>query len=173
MVTRTVARAPSLPQQWLPLLDSLPAVGDGRGASERAAWRALLRAHAAVVEALERALATRDLSVPFYDVLDRLDEAGGRLRMRELADAVMLSRSGLTRLIDRMQRAGYVRREQCADDRRGAYATITTTGRRALRQAAPVHARGVDEHFSRHVTQEESVVLTNALERVAKSQPRS
>jgi DNA-binding MarR family transcriptional regulator len=146
-------------------------VGEGRGASQRAAWRALLRAHAAVVGALERELATRDLSVPFYDVLDRLDEAGGRLRMRELADAVLLSRSGLTRLVDRMEHAGYVRREQCDDDRRGAYAAITEAGRRVLRDAAPVHALGVDEHFAKYVTREESVVLTTALERVARSQP--
>jgi DNA-binding MarR family transcriptional regulator len=147
-------------------------VAEGLSATDQAAWRAFLRAHAAIVGALERELATRGLPIAFYDVLEQLDGAGGRLRMRELADAVLLSRSGLTRLVDRMERAGYVRREQCADDRRGAYAAITSGGRRALRQAGPAHTRGVAENFARHLTREEAIVLTSALERVASSQPR-
>ncbi|MGH9031726.1 MAG: MarR family winged helix-turn-helix transcriptional regulator, partial [Acidimicrobiia bacterium] len=77
-----------------------------------------------------------------------------------------------TRLIDRMERAGYVTRERCPDDRRGAFAITTPAGRRALRQAGPVHARGVAEHFARHLSREETDVLTGALERVAGSQPR-
>jgi len=139
---------------------------------ELAAWRAFLRAHATLLGTLERELeAQRGMPIAFYDVLAQLAEAGGRLRMRELAEAVLLSRSGLTRLVDRMERAGYVKRERCADDRRGAFATITPAGRRALRQVDPVHARGVAEHFAQHLTREETHVLTGALERVA-SQPQ-
>jgi DNA-binding MarR family transcriptional regulator len=147
-------------------------VAEQLSASEQAAWRAFLRAHAALLGTLERELAARGMPIAFYDVLAQLAEAGGRLRMRELAEAVLLSRSGLTRLVDRMERAGYVKRERCADDRRGAFATITPAGRRALRQVDPVHARGVAEHFAQHLTREETHVLTGALERVA-SQPQT
>jgi DNA-binding MarR family transcriptional regulator len=143
------------------------------GATQEAAWRAFLRAHAALVGTLERELAREGLPIAFYDVLVQLSDAGGRLRMRELANGVLLSRSGLTRLIDRMEQAGYVRREQCPDDRRGAFAAITPTGRRVLRQARPVHARGISEHFARHLTRQEADVLTGALERVADSQPKA
>ncbi len=112
------------------------------------------------------------MPITFYDVLAQLSEAaGGRLRMRELAEAVLLSRSGLTRLVDRMERAGYVSRERCADDRRGAFATITSAGRKALRQASPVHARGVAEHFARRLSREETDVLAGALGRLAGAQP--
>jgi DNA-binding MarR family transcriptional regulator len=147
-------------------------VAERLSASDQAAWRAFLRAHAIIVGALERDLATRGMPIAFYDVLDQLDEAGGRSRMRELADAVLLSRSGLTRLIDRMEHAGYVHRERCADDRRGAYAAITPAGRRALRQAGPVYSRGVAEHFAHRLTGEETAVLTSALGRVADGQLR-
>ncbi|HEX6311775.1 MAG TPA: MarR family transcriptional regulator [Acidimicrobiia bacterium] len=141
-------------------------MGERVVASDQAAWRALLRAHAAVVGVLERELAEQGMPIAFYDVLDQLSNAGGRMRMRELANAVLLSRSGLTRLVDRMERAGYVRREHCADDRRGAFAVVTAAGRRAYRQASPVYERGIEEHFTRHLG-ERSVVLTAALERVA------
>ena len=146
-------------------------MGEQLSAPERAAWRAFLRAHAALQGTLGRELAARGMPIAFYDVLTQLAETGGRLRMSELADAVLLSRSGLTRLIDRMERAGFVKRERCADDRRGAFAAITPAGRRALRRTGPVHARGVSEHFARHLTREEANTLTGALERVAGSQP--
>jgi DNA-binding MarR family transcriptional regulator len=142
---------------------------------ELAAWRAFLRAHATLMGTLGRELeAQRGMPIAFYDVLTQLAEAdGGRLRMRELAEAVLLSRSGLTRLVDRMERAGYVTRERCVDDRRGAFAMITAAGRKALRRASPVHARGVVEHFVRHLSREETDVLAGALERVVDAQPRS
>ncbi len=142
---------------------------------ELAAWRAFLRAHATLLGTLERELeAQRCMPIAFYDVLAQLAEAdGGRLRMRELAEAVLLSRSGLTRLVDRMERAGYVSRERCTDDRRGAFAMITSAGRKALRQASPVHARGVAEHFARHLSREETDVLAGAMERLVDAQPHS
>ncbi len=112
------------------------------------------------------------MPIAFYDVLTHLSEAdGGRLRMRDLAHAVLVSRSGLTRLVDRMERAGYVRRERCPDDRRGAFATLTARGRRALRQAEPIHERSVAEHFVRHLRADEAEVLTGALARVTAAQP--
>jgi DNA-binding MarR family transcriptional regulator len=148
-------------------------VAEAVSGRELAAWRAFLRAHAALVGTLERELETqRGMPIAFYDVLAQLSEADGRLRMRELAEAVLLSRSGLTRLVDRMERAGYVSRERCNEDRRGAFATITPAGRKALRHASPVHTRGVAEHFARHLSREETDVLTGALERLVDAQPR-
>lgn len=133
------------------------------------AWRAFLRAHAVVTDTLDRELqAERDLPLAWYDVLLNLSEADdGRLRMRDLADRVMLSRSGLTRLVDRMATAGLVSRRPDPDDRRGTLACLTDAGMQTLRRAAPVHLRGVQEHFARHIGDDEALVLRQALERVS------
>ena len=139
-----------------------------------AAWRSFVRAQSVVLDVLARELeAERQMPLTFYDVLVHLSEAPeGRLRMRELAGAVLLSRSGLTRLVDRMEHAGLVSREACPSDRRGAYAAITASGRAALRSAWPVHARGVAEHFARHLAPDEIEVLRVALTRIADAAPR-
>jgi DNA-binding MarR family transcriptional regulator len=132
------------------------------------AWRLLLEAHATVTELLEHELvAERSLPLNRYDVLLNLAEAPeGRLRMQELSESVLLSKSGLSRLVDRMVEAGLVRREQCQDDRRGWFAVLTDQGRSALRRAAPVHLRGIQEHFTRHLEPEEVQAMTAALARV-------
>jgi DNA-binding MarR family transcriptional regulator len=136
--------------------------------AQLAAWRLLLEAHAATTELLEHELvAERSLPLTRYDVLLNLAEApGGRLRMQELSASVLLSKSGLSRLVDRMVEAGLVRRERCEDDRRGWFAVLTDQGRSALRRAAPVHLRGIQEHFARHLEPGEVQVLTAALSRV-------
>jgi len=136
--------------------------------AQLAAWRRLLEAHATVTELLERELvAERGLPLSRYDVLLNLAEAPeGRLRMQELSASVLLSKSGLSRLVDRMVEAGLVRRERCQDDRRGWFAVLTDQGRSALRRAAPVHLRGIQEHFVRHLKPEEVEVLATALARV-------
>jgi DNA-binding MarR family transcriptional regulator len=136
--------------------------------AQLAAWRRLLEAHATVTELLERELvAERGLPLNRYDVLLNLAEApGGRLRMQELSASVLLSKSGLSRLVDRMVEAGLVRRERCQDDRRGWFAVLTDQGRSALRRAAPIHLRGIHEHFTRHLEPEEVQALTAALARV-------
>ena len=136
--------------------------------AQLSAWRLLLEAHATVTELLERELvAERGLPLSRYDVLLNLAEApGGRLRMQELSASVLLSKSGLSRLVDRMVEAGLVRRERCQDDRRGWYAVLTDQGRSALRRAAPVHLRGIQEHFARHLGPEETAVLAAALSKV-------
>jgi DNA-binding MarR family transcriptional regulator len=136
---------------------------------QMAAWRAFLRAQATVLGALERELESEQgLPIAFYDVLVVLSEADqGRLRMSELAKRVVLSRSGVTRLVDRMEREGLVRREQCPADRRGYETVITDQGRRVLKQAWPVHARGVAEHFARHLSGKEADVIADALGRMS------
>ena len=113
-----------------------------------AAWRSLLEVHKNVVELLARELEEqRGLPLGWYDVLLTLDQAPEqRLRMQELAQSVLLSKSGLTRLIDRMETEGLVRRERCPSDRRGAFAVLTPEGRSAFRRAAPPcgHPRQAD-----------------------------
>lgn len=107
-----------------------------------------LRAHAYVISRLEADLAA-DGQPPLamYDVLVQLVEAPEhRLRMTDLADAVLLSRSGLTRLVDRMVAEGYVRREPSPGDARGVHAVITDAGVAVLRRASRTHLRGIGEH---------------------------
>lgn len=134
-----------------------------------AAWRAFLEAHARVTEVLGRELREReDLPLAWYDVLVQLSEAEGhQRRMQELADAVLLSKSGLTRLVDRLEKAGLVRRTECPTDRRGTLAELTDDGYRRLAETAPTHLSGVREHFTDHLTDEEATVLVGALERIA------
>jgi DNA-binding MarR family transcriptional regulator len=131
------------------------------------AWKAFIRAQAEVLGVLSKELeAEQGIPLTFFDVLIQLSQAGGRLRMSELADAVLLSRSGVTRVVDRMVRAGLVRREACPTDRRSMYAALTTKGKRALAQARPVHLRGVAEHFGRYLSDEEAKTLAAALGRM-------
>jgi DNA-binding MarR family transcriptional regulator len=136
-----------------------------------AAWRAFLHAHLVLTDVLERELAAETgLPLTWYDVLVNLHAAGGGLRMQELAKRVVLSKSGLTRLVDRMVAAGYVCREPAAGDRRGLLAVMTPEGDRALHDAAPVHLRGIEEHFGRHVTDEEAAVVLSVFERLRTAQ---
>jgi DNA-binding MarR family transcriptional regulator len=112
------------------------------------AWRTFLTAHATVIRALEAELeAEEGLALSDFDVLAQLNAGGGTLRMRDLADRVLLSRSGLTRRVDRLVDAGYVERAACETDRRGSYARLTDEGRRRLFAAMPVHVRGIADHF--------------------------
>jgi DNA-binding MarR family transcriptional regulator len=133
-----------------------------------AAWVAFLQAHARATELLARELKCEEgLPLAWYDVLVQLHEAEDhRLRMQELADAVLLSRSGLTRLIDRMERDGLVCRRACSDDRRGTFAELTEVGAARLRATAPTHMRGIREHFCDLFDAEEAGVLEDLLRRV-------
>lgn len=135
---------------------------------ELAAWRGFLRTHAGLVKELDADLeAQHQLPLTSYDVLTTLaDQPQGRMRMRDLADAVVLSRSGLTRLVDRLQREGLLEREQCASDARGAYAVLTETGRARLREAQPLHRDGVRRRFLSRFSAEELRVLADFWERL-------
>lgn len=137
-----------------------------------AAWQAFLRTHAAVTATLERELLeARDLPLAWYDVLVQLGSSpDGRLRMQDLARAVLFSRSGLTRLVDRMAAAGLVAREPCPDDRRGTFAVLTAAGRRRLRDASGVHLRGIAEHFGRPLSDDQVAALRGALDAVLVAQ---
>ncbi len=133
-----------------------------------AAWGTFLRAHAHVTRVLEHELqAAEDLSLADYDVLYQLAAAEeNRLRMSDLADRLLLSRSGATRLVDRLETAGLVRRASCATDRRGLWAHLTDAGRARLQDATPTHLQGVCEHFLDRIPPRELERLRRTLERV-------
>jgi DNA-binding MarR family transcriptional regulator len=125
--------------------------------TELAAWRGFMRAHAAVVKQLDAELeAHYGLPLSSYDVLATLAERpDGRMRMCDLADAVALSRSGLTRLVDRLHREGLMARAQCAHDARGAFAVLTEAGRERLEEAEARHRDGLRRRFLGHFTDDE------------------
>ena len=133
-----------------------------------AAWRTFLQAHATLVRLLEAELEADGLvSLSDYDVLVHLAAAPGRrLRMSELAEVVVLSRSGMTRRIDRLEAVGFVRRDECAADRRGAFATLTEAGLTALEETRPRYVRGVAEHFISRLTPHDLELLRTALSKV-------
>jgi DNA-binding MarR family transcriptional regulator len=133
-----------------------------------AVWRQFLQAHNTTVQRLERDLNDgADLPLSWYDVLLQLAEAPDRrLRMAELADRVLLSRSGLTRLVDRLQFDGLVRREPFPGDARGTYTVLTEAGLDRLRAAAPVHLAGVREYWLAKFSDDELRQLGELLGRV-------
>lgn len=132
------------------------------------AWTAFLRAHARIIRALERELQDEQgMALTDYDVLVQLAAVEGRrLRMSELADRLMLSRSGATRLVDRLVADGLVERVSCDDDRRGQWASLTDAGHDRLRRAAPTHLRGVAEHFVERLSDDEIASLARMLGRL-------
>jgi len=135
---------------------------------ELRAWRGMLRVHATLTKALDAELeAAHGLPLSSYEVLMHLADADGqRMRMSDLAAMVILSRSGLTRLVDRLEREGLIARESCPSDARGSYATLTTAGRRKLDAARATHLAGVRSLFLAHFSAEEQEVLGAAWERV-------
>jgi DNA-binding MarR family transcriptional regulator len=117
--------------------------------AELDAWRGFLRTYSTIVRELDEDLTRRHgLPISSYDVLVQLDEAPeGQLRMSALADAVLLSRSGLSRLVTRLEGQGLIERVECTADARGSFAAITDDGRRRLNEARVTHRAGVRERF--------------------------
>src|SRR3954462_10894862 len=116
---------------------------------ELGAWRGFLRVHSALVKALDAELiATHALPLTSYEVLINLQAAPGRRRrMAELADGVLLSRSGTTRVVDRLERDGLLVRDTCDSDGRGCFAVLTDKGDEVLAMARATHLEGVRERF--------------------------
>ena len=133
-----------------------------------AVWRAFLRVHARLIRRLEDDLQTKhNLPLAWYDVLVRLVEADNhRLRMSELADRVMLSPSGLTRLVDRLVAEGLVRRAHAEQDGRGFYAVLTDEGYERLREASGTHLRGIRDYVISRYTDEELRIMAAYLTRL-------
>ena len=134
---------------------------------ELRAWRAFLQTHARVARRLEADLIARnDLPLAEFDVLFQLALADGRrLRMNELADRVLLSRAGITRLVDRLVADGLVGRLKCASDARGFYAVLTPQGMERLEAATPTHLKSVRHYFLERFSKSELELLADLLER--------
>jgi DNA-binding MarR family transcriptional regulator len=128
-------------------------------------WRLFFEAHGMMSHLLEgKLLAGQGLSFAWYDILLHLSEAPGhRLRMNELADTLVWSRSWLTRRIDQMVEAGLVKREIDNSDRRGAFAVLTKKGLTTFRRAAEQHLADIDRHFYVHLSESDLRALRRAL----------
>lgn len=133
---------------------------------EQRAWRALVRTHSRVSRALDRALVDQTgLSLRAYQVIDRLARTeGGEMRMSELAYAVLLSASGMTRLADQLGGRGLLERRQDRADARGHFAVLTEKGRALSLRAANIYQAAVRDHFGAHVTDAELYVVSQVLE---------
>ena len=135
------------------------------------AWAVLLTAYATLTEKIEAALAEAKLPpLAWYDVLRELERAeGGRLRMHELARRIVLSRSNLSRLADRLEDARLIEREDTRHDRRGYHCVITRAGLAMRKKMWPVYKAEIERLFSRHVTMEEARTIGDALGRAVKA----
>ena len=132
------------------------------------AWRTFLTAYATVIRRLESELEQEQaLALTDLDVLIQLNRAGGTLRMRDLAEQALLSRSGMTRRVDRLEADGLVARTACATDRRGSYAQLTDAGRDRLAAALPAHVRGIDAHFVAKLSPAELEAMRTTLGKIA------
>ena len=148
------------------LLDQLVAreLPSGRGLE---AWDSFLRAHATLMRRLEVELAqATGLALADFDVLAQLARAGGELRMTDLAARALISRSGMTRRVDRLVEEGLVRRANAGADARGVVVALTDAGVARLTETAPVHLRGVSKLFVAQLDDQELALLKNALDNV-------
>jgi DNA-binding MarR family transcriptional regulator len=154
----------------MPMTAKSPAAG--LSPAELRAWRGLIRVHSRIVKALDAHL-DREHALPLssYEVLVHLSEADGqRMRMCDLADSILLSRSGLTRLVDRLERDELLERVACDDDARGSYAQLTPSGRTRLAEARATHLDIVRSLFLDHFTEAEVASLGGLWERVLPDQ---
>jgi DNA-binding MarR family transcriptional regulator len=147
------------------------AIGGSFSDLEMEAWAGFLRAHATLVRELDEELAREHgLPLSHYDVLVQLAVTPeGRMRMSQLADAVLLSRSGLSRLVGRLVDQGLVERQECESDGRGALATLTDAGRERLAEARETHRAGVRERFLSRLTDAQQRQLGGAWARILAS----
>lgn len=136
--------------------------------SQMRAWRAFLGASTLVSARLNHELdEAAAISMYEYEILVRLFESeAGRVRMSQLADQVSYSRSRLTHTVGRLERAGYVLRSSCPNDRRGVYAHLTKAGYEFLAKTAPIHLDGVRRHLINRFTPSELATLTELLEKI-------
>jgi DNA-binding MarR family transcriptional regulator len=134
---------------------------------EVAAWRALLLAHHRVVRAIESDLAAAGvIALSWYDVLLEVRAEPEGIRMQELGERAVLSRTRVSRIVDELEAAGLVERRRDPDDGRATRAVITAAGERAFRQAAPIYLARIRERFTRHLLGIEQRTITAVLERV-------
>jgi DNA-binding MarR family transcriptional regulator len=131
-------------------------------------WTALMQGQALVADAVsDRLEAEAGIPLAWHEVLAALADApDGALRMQDLAGSVWISKSGLTRLCDRIEEAGYLSRASCPTDRRGTFAVITEAGRAKLREATPIFSRASEDLFLQHLSGRERDALRSAMRKV-------
>jgi DNA-binding MarR family transcriptional regulator len=134
------------------------------------AWRAVVTSHAAVTERVQRALAAADLPpLSWFEVLSAIHNSPtGAPRMSDLADWLTLSRGGITKLVDRLQEAGYLERVSCAEDRRSLQAELTPAGERMLAEMQAVYETELERHL-RALSAEDAELISAALQKVTGS----
>ena len=132
------------------------------------AWRLYVESALALVDVLDSEL-ERDAGIPlrWYDALVHLEETPEGLRMNELAERILYSKSGFTRVVDRMEEAGLVRRVRPDNDRRSILIVLTDTGRQTMETARRHHRNAINQHFSQHLTNNDIKALTRALEKIS------
>ncbi|SRR5436190_6607921 len=131
------------------------------------AWASLLRAHATLIRQLDTDLERETgLALADFDVLAQLAKAGGELRITELAERALISRSGMTRRVARLADQGLVRRDRASTDARGVVVALTKAGIARLGETAPVHARGISKLFVAQLDDQELALLDRALNKV-------
>jgi DNA-binding MarR family transcriptional regulator len=137
------------------------------------AWQAFLRASIRLMERLDSELGPHGISLADYEILVNLSaEPTSELRMTELAARTLVSRSGLTRRLDRLVESGLVERRSCPTDRRGVLAVLTPAGRHRLEEAAPTHVRGVRRHFLEQLQGQDLCAVAQSLTAVVESSER-
>ncbi len=134
------------------------------------AWRSIMETHGAIVPILDsELLAKAGIDIQTYDALLHVFEAREQgIRMADLASAVVISKSGITSLVDRLEASSLVRRNLDPDDRRATRITLTATGEATFRAAAQVHLAGIEEHFASRISDEEALGIAETLERVCR-----
>ena len=144
---------------------------DGWADDAVAAWSAFLRAHAATVRRIDRDVEVQSgIPLRWYDVLLELNAAPHRqLKMQQLSDRVVLSRTRVSRVVDELEAAGLVERRVNPDDRRSSFAAITADGRRALKRAAPVYLQSIQAHFAAPLSRDALVAIRAGMEQLATS----
>ena len=132
------------------------------------AWRGFLFANAKVVRALDNDMIKQhDLSMTWFDLLSRIKQAPGqRLRMHQLEEASLFTRSGITGLADRLEKAGFVRRERSVEDRRGVYLAITQAGIDKIDEVWPDHQLSIQNHFAQHLDPEDVKALQATTQKI-------
>src|SRR5213595_3003690 len=132
------------------------------------AWRLYFESALALIDVLDAEI-ERDAGIPlrWYDVLVKLEETPDGLRMNELAERILYSKSGFTRVVDRMEEAGLVRRVRPENDRRSILVVLTDQGGETLERARRYHRDGIEQHFAQHLSAGDVKALTRALEKVS------
>ena len=150
--------------------NATPALSRWLNPAEMKAWRRYIVASRRLLDALDIDLSRHDLSMPDYEILAQLSDAPERrMRMSELADVAMLSRSRLSHRMKVMEKAGWVKREACPADKRGYFAVMTTKGWKAIVAAAPDHVESVRHRFIDHLSKADQVALAGIFEKVEKA----